>query len=104
MVSEEDLRKLRQFKEVLSKSMPIDEMLLFGSRARGEIRRWSDYDLMVVSKAFEGEDTLKRPINLYNAWDIQAPVDFICYTPDEFRRLSEDVTLAREAKLHGIAI
>ena len=104
MVSEKDLRKLQQFKGVVSKGMPIERMLLFGSRAGGKNRKWSDYDLIVVSRAFEGQDTLKRPIGLYNLWDINAPVDFICYTPGEFKRLSEEITLAREAKLHGIAI
>jgi uncharacterized protein len=104
MVSKEDLRKLKRFKESLSKSMPIEGMLLFGSRARGEVGKWSDYDLMVISKAFEGQDTLKRPIGLYNLWDIDAPVDFICYTPKEFEMLSGDITLAKEARLHGIAV
>ena len=44
---------------------------------------------------------LKRPVNLYLEWDLDYPVDFICYTPEEFKKLSRRPSLVRGALKEG---
>jgi len=79
-------------------------MVLFGSRARGDVRRHSDVDLIVVSEGFRRKDHVARAYPLYLAWDLRYPVDFLCYTPEEFRRLSRRGGIVREALREGVHI
>ena len=76
------LRKLKKFKE----QNKIDKMYLFGSQATGKTHKWSDVDLIVVSTKFKGKGILKRSPPLYLRWDLDYPVDFLCYTPEEFEK------------------
>ncbi|MBI3024697.1 MAG: nucleotidyltransferase domain-containing protein [Candidatus Tectomicrobia bacterium] len=67
--------------------MPVERMIFFGSHARGRARKWSDVDLIVVSRHFRGKRFRYRPLGFHRLWDIRYPVDFLCYTPEEFRKL-----------------
>ena len=95
---------LKKFKEELSNNVPIEKMILFGSRAYGKPHRWSDFDLIIVSKKFRNLDTLKRSLGFYDYWKLNYPVDFLCYTPEEFNKLKKQVTIVREAVREGIEI
>jgi predicted nucleotidyltransferase len=79
-------------------------MILFGSRARGNSTRWSDFDLVIVSSYFEGMSTFHRSVGFRKYWDLDYPVDFLCYTPTEFQRLKNQVSIVREAIENGIEI
>lgn len=96
----EVIRKLKEF----IKKHAVERAILFGSFARGEAREDSDIDLILVSREFEGKSSLKRPVPLYMDWDLGYPVDFLCYTPEEFNSLKKKVTLVREALKEGIEI
>ncbi len=41
---------------------------------------------------------------LYDYWKLPYPVDFICYTPREFAKLSRKVSIISESLKRGIAI
>ena len=96
--------KLSGFKDALGKRMRVDVVLLFGSRAYGRPTKYSDVDLIVVSPAFRGVKFRKRPVELYDYWDIDLPVDLLCYSPEEFKSKSRDPTIVREALRRGISI
>ncbi len=98
------IRKLQTFKERMSKQHKIDALLFFGSRANGRPDRWSDIDLVVVSQWFEGKRRLVRARWLRKAWDLGYPVDFLCYTPEEFRERAAEPTIVKEALKKGILI
>ena len=98
------LIKLNEFKADVSNVIPIDKMILFGSRAYGKPSRWSDFDLIVVSKKFSGIKSYKRARKLYDCWNLDYPVDFLCYTDEEFDRLKERMTVVKEAVKKGIEI
>jgi hypothetical protein len=104
MGREADIRKVKEFKERLSKKMPLDMVILFGSRASGKPQKWSDFDVMIVSRKFEGVDTLKRPLGLHEIWGYDDPADFLCYSPQEFERFKTDISLVRDAVSNGIAV
>ncbi len=89
--------ELRKFKLRLSRQLPVERMILFGSRAAGRAHVFSDVDLIIVSPAFRGAKTYERPLGFFRFWELDEPVDFLCYTPEEFRKLSKMATIAREA-------
>ena len=95
---------LKEFKRKLSKKIPINKLILFGSRANGKPHRWSDFDLIVVSEKFKGIVSYRRAIGFYLVWDLDYPVDFLCYTPEEFNKLKNQITIVKEAVKEGIEI
>ena len=78
-------------------------MILFGSRVDGKVREDSDVDLIVVGN-FRGKSNLKRAPQLYLEWDLDLPVDFLCYTPEEFEKLSKRTSIVSEGLEKGIMI
>ncbi len=82
----------------------IEKMFFFGSRATGKPHKWSDVDLIVVSKMFKGKGVLGRSPALYLKWDLEYPVDFLCYTPEEFNKLKKQVSIVSHAVKEGIEV
>ena len=91
MDNEEVIDKLKMYKKLLSKHMEFDEMILFGSYARGNAREDSDVDVAVVVKTLTGDYFSTRPL----LWRIRREVDdriepvLIEKTHDESGFLSE---------------
>ena len=79
-------------------------ILLFGSRARGEELKESDYDLIVVSEKFRGVLFLERLYMLYELWDLKQRADILAYTPDEFEQKKNEIGVVRKAVEEGIVI
>jgi len=96
-----DLSKVEAFLKRVSKRFRIKKAVIFGSSVRGDYGEYSDVDLIVVSDVFRELSPLKRPVNLYLEWDLDYPVDFICYTPEEFKKLSRRPSLVRGALKEG---
>ena len=97
-------KKLEQFKKRASADMPINKMILFGSRAQGKTGRDTDADLIIVSPAFKKMDFFQRGAKMYNYWDLRLPVDFLCYSPQEFNLLRKRISIVSEAIKEGIEI
>jgi predicted nucleotidyltransferase len=104
VVRTELITKLKEFRTELNKDTPISKMFLFGSRARGKPHRDSDVDLLIVSPKFRTEKRLERGMNFYKYWHLNYPVDFLCYTPEEFKKLSKQITLVQQVVKEGIEI
>ena len=98
------INQLKKFRVRTSKQIPISKMIFFGSRANGKPYRYSDVDLVVVSGKFRDLRFRRRATKMYDFWDINLPVDFLCYTPEEFKKLSKQITIVREAVKNGIEI
>ena len=98
------IRELRRFRRKVTKRYPVRRMLLFGSRAGGKVHRFSDVDLIVVSEWFRGRNAVDRAFPLRLEWDLAYPVDFLCYTPEEFRLLARRPSLVRQALREGRTI
>ncbi len=65
-----------------------DRVILFGSRARGDIRPDSDIDLLVI--AASSEPRYRRAVPLYGALsDMLVPMDIVVYTPQEVEEWSQ---------------
>jgi len=98
------VKKLKVFRNNVKSEFPINKMLLFGSYSKGKQRKWSDIDLIIVSSKFKGKKSYKRARKLYDYWNLDYPVDFLCYTPEEFNKLKNQITIVREAVEEGIEI
>lgn len=79
------------------------QIILFGSRARGEARPNSDYDLLVIQRS--DRPRYERAVSLYAALaDLPAEVEIVVYTPEEVAEWSSVpqafvTTAVREGKL-----
>jgi len=98
------IKKLKMFKAALNEEIPIEKMVFFGSRVGRKYSRWSDIDLVIVSKKFRNKKFRYRPLGFYKYWDLDYPVDFLCYTPEEFNRFKNQITIVNEAIKKGIKI
>ncbi|HLD41764.1 MAG TPA: nucleotidyltransferase domain-containing protein [archaeon] len=94
------IKALKKFK----KQNRIEKLYLFGSQAIGKTHKWSDVDLIVVSGRFKGKGNLERSPELHLSWNLDYPVDLLCYTPEEFDRLKKRVSIVSEALKEGIEI
>lgn len=102
MGEEPDLeRELASFVDRVDREYPLTHVILFGSQATGEATEGSDVDLILVSEAFEGLNPLRRAARMYDHWEPMRPVDFLCFTPEEFERLQQGVTIVTEALERG---
>lgn len=79
-------------------------IVLFGSRARGDALRDSDYDFLVVSQAFDGLGFGERAIMVDRAWDLPEPIEVLCYTPREYERKRREIGIVSQAEREGVLI
>lgn len=98
------MNELKKFIENVNKSIKIQKIILFGSRAAGDFRKESDIDLMIVSPEFEGKNFFERVKIMYNYWELDYAVDFLCYTPKEFNELGKKISIVSEAIKSGVEI
>jgi predicted nucleotidyltransferase len=76
-------------RQIIEKYDP-EKIILFGSAARGEFRRDSDADFLIIKKEtpFYGADRIRELSRLIER---NIPVDLLVYRPEEFeKRLKMD--------------
>lgn len=81
-----------------------EKIILFGSRARGDSLKNSDYDIIVVSRCFEGSHFLDRLTMLFELWDYEFDLDILAYTPEEFEEKRTELGVVSEAVKTGIEV
>lgn len=96
------LKIVSEFRRALERQFGrIDHVIVFGSQARGDTHEDSDVDVIVVSPAFRGMNSLLRSAEARRSWTRHVPVDILCYTPEEFTELSQRFSLVSEALREG---
>lgn len=78
-------------KEIITRivdSEEPDKIILFGSRAKGKSKEWSDYDIYVLKKDIENKRKLAQKI-YRNLFSVGASVDVIVETPEKFNELKD---------------
>ena len=98
------IKKLGQFEKNISNEFQVDYLLFFGSQARGDSHKDSDIDLVIVSPAFRKQKFFQRAVKLYDYWNLDYPVDFLCLTPEEFAKKKKEIGIIQEAVREGIPI
>ena len=104
MGKKEIIEMLKKFKNNLEEKYGIKKIIFFGSYAMGKERKDSDIDLIIVTN----QDKKKIWYKLYHEWHmvhkINYPVDFICYTEEEFNKLKNKISIVSIAIKEGIEI
>jgi predicted nucleotidyltransferase len=90
-------------KKIKSKYSPL-KVILFGSRARGDHLKTSDFDFIVVSSKFKQQPFIFRASNLYDYWTASYDIESLCYTPEEFERKKKQIGIVSQAIKEGIEI
>ena len=95
---------VRQFAQKVRAAVGAEKVILFGSRARGDWLKESDYDFIIVSSGFAGIPFVSRPVPLYAHWSGDRSVELLCYTPEEFERKRRQISIVAEAAREGIEL
>ena len=98
---------LRKLVEAIRCWDPEAKIILFGSRARGDYIRESDYDLIIVSSRFAGVPFIRRAAILAKEVfkrDVKGRFEFLCYTPEEFERKRRELGIVSSAVVEGIEL
>ena len=93
--------------QIISKILEVitpDKIILFGSRARGDAKSDSDFDILVIKQGIESELSVEQSIyrNLYN---VNASVDIIVKTPETIEKSKKRfISIVKEALEEGIIV
>lgn len=93
-----------EFVKNLRKDYNVQKVIFFGSRTRDDYLECSDFDLIVVSKDFEGVFFTERMSKMYRYWTSPKSLEVLCYTPEEFERKSAQLCIVRKAVETGISV
>lgn len=78
-----------------------EQIILFGSRARGDHWKPSDYDFIVVSSRFAGRRWHERVVDIQRLWNRPEDLDVLPYTPQEFAEQLTNSSTVRSAVREG---
>jgi predicted nucleotidyltransferase len=78
-----------------------EEILLFGSRIKGEAGEDSDIDVIIVSNVFVDIPFVKRMPLVLKTIRFDKHIDFICYSPAEFQRIKRSSSIIMDALRYG---
>jgi predicted nucleotidyltransferase len=87
-------KELKRIVKILVKNYQPEKIILFGSLAGGRIHQWSDLDVVVIKETKKrfaeraGEVSAAVPHNV--------PLDFIVYTPNEFKEMTSYNYIVRD--------
>ncbi|MEW6062849.1 MAG: nucleotidyltransferase domain-containing protein [Nanoarchaeota archaeon] len=98
-------KKIKDFINKIKKKYNVQNAILFGSRARGDYLKNSDYDIIIVSKDFKGIFFTQRIAKMYAFWKYYPlEIEPLCYTPEEFKKKAKEHGTVRTAIKEGIKL
>jgi predicted nucleotidyltransferase len=95
------VRGLKSLKRRLAGHIRVDQMILFGSRARRDWLLTSDADLMIVSRDFEGQRFVNRSAEILRYWQGRVDLEVFCYTPEEIVTRGRGIGIVAQALKEG---
>lgn len=101
---ENDLKDyLIKLSETINKRLPLECVILFGSRARSDYLENSDLDVIFVGD-FK-EPFINRSSIIYDSYELSLGLDAFCYTSTEFDKMfHEGIVSILDAIDHGICV
>lgn len=98
--------RIKKLVYCIKKEFQNSKVILFGSRAKGDAFNFSDWDLLVISNAFEGvsfRDRMDKILSLIEK-PIGNDVEVFCYTEKEIKKRKKELGLIKTALETGIAL
>ena len=83
-MDKETYREIKDFIKKVNAEFEPEQIILFGSRVKGEAWKRSDYDFIIVSKHFYGMHWLTRISRIVSLWEPLIDIDVLPYTPEEY--------------------
>lgn len=102
-MDKETARIAKKFAQKIKKAYQA-KVILFGSRARGDNFKKSDFDFIIISKKFKGIPFIERLPKIYDYWNEKFDIEHLCYTPEEFERKKKEYGIVRQAVKEGIKL
>lgn len=103
-ISKKIIRIVQGYSRRLSKEdkLPINQVIIFGSRVKGKSRKWSDIDVCVISPKFKDEfETLGYLLRKRNEQEVMAGLEPVGFSEKDFK---EGSTLIEEIKKTGVLV
>lgn len=92
---------IQSFKDValpvLISEFKPERVIIFGSRITGKAHEDSDIDVIVVADSFRNVPFIKRMPMMLRKTPFEKHVDYICYTPVEFKRIKSRSSILIDA-------
>lgn len=92
----------RMKERLLTEKVPVVNVYLFGSLARGNPHRWSDVDIAVVYRPFLPHGSEERFRIRSAREDFDVSMDIVCLHPEDLD--NKYLGIAQEVKRHGIPV
>lgn len=89
---------LKPFVQRVKRRFPKARVYLFGSRARKDYRKDSDYDILIISPEFKKIPFAKRLTEIYLLQEEPLPIEVVCLSPQEYEERSSRLTMLNEVK------
>ena len=103
-MDKQSIKVAKKFSKKIKRKFDVKNLILFGSRARGDNLKHSDYDFIAVSGKFKDKKFVLRASDFYDYWDEKQDLEIICYTPEEFERKKKQIGIVKTAVEEGIEI
>jgi uncharacterized protein len=94
-------QEISEFIGELQRQYAPEQIILFGSRARGDHWKPSDYDFIVVSDRFAGINWHDRMVQILKLWNRPEDIDVLPYTREEFEDKKLNSSTVRTAVREG---
>ncbi len=105
---EKTLEIIKKFKKKYEDKFKIDRIIIFGSYAKGKVKKDSDIDMIIVSKKYSSKNffsiTPKLYLILHQEMKIEKPIDILLYSKAEFEKEKSRVSIVSEALKKCIVI
>ena len=96
------IKVLMPFLRKVEKEFHPQKVILFGSRARGDHSKESDYDLLIIADDFHNIHVHDRMTAAYQLKrNIAVAMDLICLTPEEFTTRKKKIGVIQAAAKEG---
>ena len=105
MLKGKNIPYIDQIVNIIVSTIAPEKIILFGSYAKGNYRKNSDIDILILKKGLKNERDITNRLymNLFNE-RISVPVDLIAMDYDKFDQLNNDIgyiykTIKQEGKV-----
>lgn len=99
-----DKKVLEKIVKAILQVITPDKIILFGSRARGDAREDSDYDLLVIKSGIDNERKIAQQIYV-KLVAVNESVDIIVKTPEGVEESKKRfISIVKEALNEGIVV
>lgn len=89
---------------VIRRIFSPQKVLVFGSRVKGTALENSDIDVIIIADFFRDILFVNRAALVMKSVPFSRHVDYLCYTPEEFKRTKDRSLILRDAAAYAVDV